>query len=256
MEKYSKKNIFLIVAVVFVGLGSVLWSIYGIDHVTFSENQAREQVLKNMPFVKNDKVLGFNYEATISDVFVDFLENDKIHMIAIGTAKTSMGSVDLEVDVVGQPILEGDAFYFKPDQDGFRFTKFEFSEKAKVNTAIAGKVLSNLAKKFTSKALKGTGVKINKDQLTQGVKNGTKSFVENLIVNSLNSYPIKKLDGTAGIIVTLGVTGLTVNDNEITVNFSLLKFTGMSILILLGAIATLAAVMTMPMWGVAIMSIG
>jgi len=264
MFKSKLVKTMIAVFVIFIIACSVLWSMYGVDHISFTQKQTREQIANHMPFV-DERVLPLDTKitTTIQDVFVDFLSDNQIHVQVTSKSETHYGSVEMIIDIIANPIIDGRSIYFKPLPNNFTFVKVQFDDKAKKSAVAKGvdlvnksKSLASKTKQFANKIFNNKKVTIVEKVVTHTIqKNVAKvransdkirktaqEISEQLIIHEFNRMPIKKIDGFIGYVVATGVTDVTVDDNEITVHFSVVKFAFILILLLMTLITVIALI--------------
>lgn len=245
-KKYPKKVlvIALVLFVVFAGITFVVMK--GLDKVDIQESFAQDQISQRLPIVSEFNILLVKCDLVIDSLAVQFLDDDRISVVAHGTIETSKGNAELTIESIGVPAYANQGFYFKPDYIDYK--DFQFSEEAKGNIGTVGTIAKNFSNKYLKDLVKDTNIKLDTEKFVEKLKATAKASVQKRIISYLYKNPVKKLDGFKGTVVSLAIDKIKVNDRVLTIHFSFLKLTGRIILLVFVFFGAIAFVLTAPWW--------
>jgi hypothetical protein len=281
-RKYPKKFLVIAVALLFIAIVVIAKKGSDFDQLEISQDFAQSKISEKMPIEKSFKPIPFvSADMIVDNVIVDFRDDTQLKITADCKVESGVGGADIEVSIVGVPEYRNEtmAFYFKPSK--IEFTQFNFSQKAEENAKDAAAVskgiletqydsekegtAANKLMGFASKlggeaAEKVVGEKldavlekakeINPKETAEKIKVAALLIVADSITSHLSKHPIKKLDGAKGTIVSLAVEDISVANNVLIIEFSLLRLTGNLLLIAMLLIAIICFVLTAPWWAV------
>ena len=245
-KKYPKKFLVigLVLLIVFAGITFVVMK--GLDKVDIQESFAQDQISRHLPITSEFKIMLVKCGLVIDSLDVQFLDDDRISVVAHGTVETSKGSAELTIESVGVPAYANRGFYFKPDYIDYK--DFKFSDEAKENIGTVGTIARNFSGKYLKDLVKDTDVNLDAEKFTERLKAIAMTSVQKQIISYLYKNPVKKLDGFKGTIVSLAIDEIKVNDRVLTINFSFLKLTGRIILLIFVFFGSVAFILTAPWW--------
>ena len=252
-RKYSPKMLIFISAITIVCVCISIYALCATYHISFSEQQTHDQISQKIPYTQTGTFLSQDYTITIQDVQIDFQDHDKIHLTTRGDVKTKFGDLMIEIDTIGIPSILDNAIYFAPET--FTFTKYELSKKAQETAENVGTIGKNALTKYAGDLLKNTSIDTSATKIANGLKEHLKEKIQCSIIAYLKSHPIKKLDGINGLVMTLGIKDTHVTNDNIVIDISILKLTGMSLFIILVSITMIGAAISMPLWAVGIVGL-
>ena len=253
-SRYSGKFIAGAVMISLIIIAMVLYAAFGKTSVTLTEDEVRENLENNLPITVKGRKFLQDYTITISDLSFDFMKDGNIGLEVSPLIELKQGTATTTVTAVGEPELIGSAFYFKTDD--FSFESFELDDTAKDSASTAGTILNNTLKKIGVKdVLKGTNIELGTKSSNDAVITFLKDKSEVTIISILQNYPVYKIEGGLGFAIAMGIDKTIVTDNDITIHFSIFKFTGMALLYLLAGIAAIGFVLTAPFWAVGLLGI-
>lgn len=275
-KKYPKSFVVIgaILAVVAVA-GMWFWA-SKLEQVRISQEFAQQQISERLPITKTVKILPLlSADLTVNNLGISFSENAKIGIAAKCSITCKAGQADIEAVALGTPEYRrsDQAFYFKPSQ--VELTKFEFSAKSQKNA----ETVAEVAKGVLDKQLNGKGAEklkslasslggeaaekavdkkleearektadLKPEDIIKEIESRAMSLTSSAMVAYLNKYPIKKLDGAKGTIVSLAVQKISVDKGELVIDLSLLRLTATLVLYAGLAIILLIALLTAPAW--------
>jgi hypothetical protein len=253
-RKLSTKTIVIAVVLAIIGALVVWGQMTDIDKVSITEEYAQGKISERLPIQKDLKVPLLKMGITVDRVDVDFQDGDILGVVAHATVNTRFGDADVEVRTTGTPVYKDMAFHYHPTS--FEFSEFKLSGKAKASMGTAGQIASNASKRLDGYLkkkglLEGTDISVamSADEITDKIRKAAKPGLEKVITKYLNRYPIKKLDGIKGTIVSLAIDKIQIEDGTLTIDFSLLKLT---VRVLIFALLFLVAIIGLwfffPLW--------
>ena len=243
--EYTKKYGFICTLLSLILIAIVAYAAFGKQSITFSENEVQTLLEKKLPVEIEGKELGQIYKITINEFPFDFQKDGEISTTISPTIETSLGSIHADIHITGQPDLIGRSFYFKPSE--FKVDSFEFGSEAQAKISIASKIAGNFAKKYGGDLLKGTGVTVNKEVTKNKLTSFLQTEISSLVIRTLQDQPIYTLAGASSFI-SLGIDKIKITDNDVTIHFSILKFTGTILLLLAVFVAFIGLMFTAPSW--------
>lgn len=245
-RKYPKSVILAAVFVAIVAVVAIWYAMSGINQISFSEEYAQKRLSKGLPYRGHFNKLVLDFGVTVNEIKVDFLDNNKIHVITSGEVKTKHGDAKIIVESVGTPDYRQGAFYFLPES--LILNEFKLSELAQQNADKYGKIVKSATKKYFGEILDEAGVKIDADKISEKLKAGAKESVQNTLTRFFYTHPVRELEGVEGEVLKLAIKNIEADSGKLTIHFSLIQFTFNILLIILASIVAVFLVLTGPWW--------
>ena len=248
----KRRNFLYVVPVILIIVAIVcLWSIYGTKTVSLTAQEIQRridsQVIdKSLPIRGKARIIVKSVQVKTLDIQI---QNGQVHVL-IGVEGTLLAGKAFSaiISSLGVPMYSDGSFYFKPE-------KIEMQ-----NFRYMGEVPSVTVEKFAERYVQSEKTRALIADNAQRIEDWMTSVAESSAMHVLENRPIYRVkDDVKGILIKLSLNSVEVDQDRISVTFSLWQMTisiGIGLLCFLGAIGMTFALLKDPNLGAILLVFG